>query len=170
MKGSKWRRWPFSPQPCTLPLLWSWPTEECVPRLPAQHHGRCTEGGLGTQREAGRPGAGQKHTSVLASTPRLQVSSVTSGDSASPPPREMFFFFFLRFYLFIFRERGKEGEREGEKHQCVVASHTPPTGDLASTPGMCPGLGTEPATLWVAGPGSIHWATLARHLMGCFEH
>ena len=28
---------------------------------------------------------------------------------------------FKRFYLFIFRERGKEGEREGEKHQWVVA-------------------------------------------------
>ena len=24
--------------------------------------------------------------------------------------------FFLRFYLFIFRERGREGEREGEKY------------------------------------------------------
>ena len=30
------------------------------------------------------------------------------------------------------------GEREGEKHQCVVASHAPLTGDLASNPGMCP--------------------------------
>ena len=30
--------------------------------------------------------------------------------------------FFKDFYLFIFRERGKEGEREEEKHQCVVAS------------------------------------------------
>ena len=29
-------------------------------------------------------------------------------------------------------------EREGGKHQCVVASHTPPTGDLACNPGMCP--------------------------------
>ena len=28
---------------------------------------------------------------------------------------------FKRFYLFIFRERGKEGEREREKHQWVVA-------------------------------------------------
>ena len=44
----------------------------------------------------------------------------------------------LRFYLFIFRERGREGEREGEKHQCVVASRAPPTGDLAHNPGMCP--------------------------------
>ena len=39
---------------------------------------------------------------------------------------------------FIFRQRGKEGEREGEKHQCVVASCSPPTGDLACNPGMCP--------------------------------
>ena len=40
--------------------------------------------------------------------------------------------------LFIYFEReGKGGEREGEKHQCVVASHVPPTGDLAHNPGMC---------------------------------
>ena len=31
-----------------------------------------------------------------------------------------------------------EGEREEEKHQCVVAFHAPPTGDLAHSPGMCP--------------------------------
>ena len=42
-----------------------------------------------------------------------------------------------RFYLFIFRERGRKGEREGEKHQCVVVSQVPPTGDLACNPGMC---------------------------------
>ena len=40
--------------------------------------------------------------------------------------------------LFIFRERGRELEREGEKHQCVVASHMPPTGDLARNSGRCP--------------------------------
>ena len=45
---------------------------------------------------------------------------------------------FLRFYLFISRERGREGERKGEKHRCVVASLAPPTGDLACNPGMCP--------------------------------
>ena len=38
----------------------------------------------------------------------------------------------------MFRERGREGEREGEKHQCVVASCTPPTGDLACNPGTFP--------------------------------
>ena len=46
--------------------------------------------------------------------------------------------FFKRFYLFIFRERGRKGRRVGEKHQCMVASCTPPAGDLACNPGMCP--------------------------------
>ena len=46
--------------------------------------------------------------------------------------------FFKRFYLFIFRKRGGEGEREEEKHQCVVALHTPHTGDLARNLSMCP--------------------------------
>ena len=45
--------------------------------------------------------------------------------------------FFKRFYLLL--ERGEGKEKEGEKHQCVVASHVPPTGDLAHNPGMCPG-------------------------------
>ena len=45
---------------------------------------------------------------------------------------------------------GREGEREGEKHQCVVASRTPPTGDLAHNPGMCPDweLNRRPLALW----------------------
>ena len=48
------------------------------------------------------------------------------------------FISFKRFYLFIFREEGREGEREGEKHQCVVASRVSSTVDLACKPGMCP--------------------------------
>ena len=35
------------------------------------------------------------------------------------------------------------GEREGEKHQCVVASYAPPSGDLAHNPGMCPKWGSN---------------------------
>ena len=46
------------------------------------------------------------------------------------------FFKFLFIYLIL--ERGREGERKGEKHQCVVASPVPSTGDLACNPGMCP--------------------------------
>ena len=42
------------------------------------------------------------------------------------------------FIYFFFRERGREGKKEGEKRQCVVASCTPPTGDLARDPGTCP--------------------------------
>ena len=52
---------------------------------------------------------------------------------------------FLKKILLIFLERGREGEREEEKHQCVVASSTAPTGDLARSPGMCPRVGIEPA-------------------------
>ena len=37
-------------------------------------------------------------------------------------------FFKQIFFYFSFRERGREGEREREKHQCVVASHVPPLG------------------------------------------
>ena len=50
-------------------------------------------------------------------------------------------FDFLRFSLFIFRERGREGEKEGEKYQCVVASHMASTGDLALKPRHMPWLG-----------------------------
>ena len=46
--------------------------------------------------------------------------------------------FLFKDFIFIFRQRGREGKREGEKHQYVVASCVPPTGDLACNPGMCP--------------------------------
>ena len=47
-------------------------------------------------------------------------------------------FFSHKKILFNFRKRGREGEKEGEKHKCVVASHVPPSRDLAHNPGMCP--------------------------------
>ena len=40
--------------------------------------------------------------------------------------------FFKRFYLFL------EGGGKRGKHQYVVVSFAPPTGDLACNPGMCP--------------------------------
>ena len=45
----------------------------------------------------------------------------------------MCYTFFVVVY-FIFRERGREGERGWE----MVASYIPPAGDLACNPGMCP--------------------------------
>ena len=50
----------------------------------------------------------------------------------------MLFRVFKKYFIYLFLERGREGEREEEKHQCVVASHVPPTGDLAHNPGTCP--------------------------------
>ena len=40
-------------------------------------------------------------------------------------------------YVFIFQQRGREGQRKGEKHQ-LVASLESPARDLACNPGMCP--------------------------------
>ena len=68
-----------------------------------------------------------------------------------------------KFYLFIFRKMG----REGEKHWCVRDTST---GCLSHTPNQGPGLqprhvhwlGIEPATLWFSGWCSIHWVTPAR--------
>ena len=52
----------------------------------------------------------------------------------------IFLLFFLSFlfldFIYLFLEWGME--KEGEKHQSVVASHMPPTGDLTCNPGMCP--------------------------------
>ena len=46
--------------------------------------------------------------------------------------------FFLKILFIYFQRGGREGEREGEKHQCVVASRAPPTGNLAHNSGICP--------------------------------
>ena len=49
--------------------------------------------------------------------------------------------FLKRYYLFIFREgegREKERERNIDVQETSVASHTPPTGNLAHNPGMSP--------------------------------
>ena len=59
--------------------------------------------------------------------------------------------FFKDFVLFIFRERRKEGEREGEKHQCVVASHVPPNWGPGLQPRHVPWLGIKLAMLWFTG-------------------
>ena len=79
--------------------------------------------------------------------------------------RTSFIYGFFSEYLFIylFLDSGEGREKEGEKHQCVVASRTPPLLGTWSTPQACvPWLGTEPATLWFTAQHSIHWAAPAR--------
>ena len=72
--------------------------------------------------------------------------------------------FILLFILFIFRERGREGEREGEKHPCVrdtpisCLSHAPNWGPGLS-PRHVPWLGIKPATSLSLSYHSTHWAT-----------
>ena len=53
-------------------------------------------------------------------------------------PIQVFILFYLKKFIYLFLERGREGEKEGEKHQSVVASHEPLVGDLARNPGTCP--------------------------------
>ena len=45
---------------------------------------------------------------------------------------------FFKKYFIIFIDKGEGREKEEKKHECVVASHAPPTGSLAHNPGMCP--------------------------------
>ena len=54
--------------------------------------------------------------------------------------------FLFKILFIVFRERRREREKEGEKHRCVVASRTPPTGDLAATQ-ACALTGSPPKDL-----------------------
>ena len=69
-----------------------------------------------------------------AARPCLGEPAASPGSAPEPEP-ELFSFFFLND---IFREKGREGDREGEKHQCVVVSRAFFTGDPARSPGLCP--------------------------------
>ena len=97
--------------------------------------------------------------------PELCPTPAYSSSTSSRPTSYMSFpdysgsellgFFKKYFYLLIFRERGREEEREGEKCQCVVASRAPPTGDLACNPSMRPDwesnqqpFGSQAGTQW----------------------
>ena len=54
------------------------------------------------------------------------------------------FFYFFNIYLFIFRQRGREEERKGEKHQCLVVSHMPHVWGPGLQPRHVPQLGIKP--------------------------
>ena len=49
----------------------------------------------------------------MCSTEFLLTTAATDASSSSS---------FKKDFMSLFSERGREGEREGEKHQCVVAS------------------------------------------------
>ena len=74
-------------------------------------------------------------------------------------------------FIYLFSESRREGEKEGEKHQCVRETWI---GCLFLLHDLGPGLQPrhvtwqriELATFWFAGQCSIHWATQAREKYG----
>ena len=47
--------------------------------------------------------------------------------------------YFLKYFIYLFLERGEGKEKERERNINVwIPLPTPPTGDLAGNPGMCP--------------------------------
>ena len=69
---------------------------------------------------------------------RLDNYGIKGWNWAFAIPRDSLISFFSKDFMYLFLERGREGEREGEKPRCGVASPIPSTGDLAHNPGMCP--------------------------------
>ena len=70
-------------------------------------------------------------------------------------------FLFKKGFIYFFRERGREGEREGEKQQCARDTSIDcllhaPAGDLVRSPAMCPGWESNQQPFGLqAGPQSI---------------
>ena len=66
---------------------------------------------------------------------------------------------FKIFYVFIFIERGREGDREGEKHRCVREKQLhltcPQLGTWPGTQARAR-LGIKPVTFCFTGQHSIH--------------
>ena len=60
-------------------------------------------------------------------------------------------------FIYLLLERG----REGEKHQCAVASHVAPLASWPTTQ-ACALTGNGTSNPWIRSPCSIHWATPAR--------
>ena len=81
-------------------------------------------------------------------------------------------FIYLKSLFIYFREKGREGEREGKKHQCAretsigCLSHTPSQGP-GPQPRHVPWPGIEPATFWFPGWHPAHWATPGRAHWKC---
>ena len=73
---------------------------------------------------------------------------------------------FKRLYLFLFRERRREGERQGEKHRCErhrsVASCVRPDWRLNPHPRRAPRLRIKPATFRFVGQHPANGVTPVR--------
>ena len=63
---------------------------------------------------------------------------------------------FKKDFIYLFLERGRQREREGEKHQHVVASYTPPYWGPGLPPRHVPQLGIKLVIPQFAGWHPIH--------------
>ena len=76
----------------------------------------------------------------------------------------MWDFFKKRFYVFIFRERGRKGKKEGEEHRYVREASTGP----GPQPRHVPCLGIKPVTFRLVGWTLTYWVTPVRATCGIF--
>ena len=72
------------------------------------------------------------------SSPVGDASALSSCLQHRRPPKTKLFFrssivFLKKDFIYLFSERGEEREKDGEKHQCVVASYAPTTQACALT-------------------------------------
>ena len=99
----------------------------------------------------------------------LCLGSTKGGTFVSEQLFFFFFFFFERFYLFIFRERGREGEREWEVNVretligCLSYAPRPRTKPTTQT---CALTGNQTGDLWLSGtmPNQLRHTVRARQL------
>ena len=70
--------------------------------------------------------------------PSIGICKKLAGCQVIVPLKIIYVSFFLKDFTYLFLERRKGREKDREKHRYLVASHVPPTGDVAHNPGMCP--------------------------------
>ena len=51
---------------------------------------------------------------------QLQVTENSTQDDLNY--KDKYYFFFKKDFIYLFLERGREGEREGKKYECMIAS------------------------------------------------
>ena len=79
----------------------------------------------------------------------------SGGKSKECSPKILYFL--KRFYLFLFLERGRGREQEGEKHQRVLPLKHPILGTWTATQAWVL-TGNQTSNLWFKGRCLIHWA------------
>ena len=135
---------------CLTPERFTVPRTTC----PERNRGKHAKQGLS------RPRASESRSHSVRTAPRREkiwnfLLLPQPGGTVFNRRGKAFFLFFFNLPLCSERKAGRKRGRETS--MCGCLSHAPNWGsDLHATPGMCPRLGIEPATLWFTGQYSIH--------------